>query len=201
MRHKAHVAHHSRGRLRLRVPSAKGNPAELASIRQSLSGVHGVKEVEVNEAIGSVTIHYDPQQHADFEKHLASENCPQEAVCVAPRLDDLADVDSMIVHEAEFLAQHSHSAKVLFDWANGLDAGIKRMTNNAIDLKVIAPLALAAGAFMELGVTASTPVWLTLGLFSFNHFVDLHTHPITTGSGDARQKPAAPVPVKKQRFP
>jgi len=199
MRHKAHVAHHSRGRLRIRVPAAKGNAAALESIRQSLAGVSGVQEVVVNEAIGSVTIHYDPRHHPDFHAHLASETCPQQAVSVEappPKLQDMEELDEMIEHEAAFLAQHSHSAKAIFDWANGIDGGIKRMTGNAVDLKVLAPLALAVGAFMELGITASTPIWLTLGLFSFNHFVDLHSHPITTDPEGTR-----PAPVRKRRFP
>ena len=90
----------------------------------------------------------------------------------------------MIEHEAEFLAEHSDFAKAIFDWVNALDRSVKRATNNSIDFKVIAPLVLAVGAFLELGVTASTPVWLTLGLFSFNHFVDLHIPP--------PQRPAIP---------
>jgi hypothetical protein len=201
MRHRAHVAHHSRGRLRIRVPSAKGNPVALQAIRQSLANMQGVSEVLINESIGSVTVHYDPKHHADFEQHLANENS-QDCVSVEPppRLEDLEGLDNVIENEAKFLSQHSHSAKVLFDWANALDRSVKVATNNAVDLKVLAPLALAVGAFMELGITASTPIWLTLGLFSFNHFVDLHSHPITTGSGEtpAGQTPARP---RKRRFP
>jgi hypothetical protein len=201
MRHAAHVAHHSRGRLRIRVPAAKGNPAALEKIRESLAKVSGVKGVEVSESIGSVTIHYDPRQHANFEEHLASEGSQEVvSVCREPSVGDLEDVPAMIEHEAEFLAEHSHAAKVLFDWANGLDRTIKRMTGNAVDLKVIAPAALAVGAFMELGVTASTPVWLTLGLFSFNHFVDLHSHPITTDQ-EATAQNVPPRPTRKRRFP
>jgi hypothetical protein len=205
MRHTAHVAHHSRGRLRIRVPGAKGKPEALEVIRKSLASLNGVSEVEVNEAIGSVTIHYDPQQHPDFEKHLSSESCPQDAVFVeaAPKLQDMEELDDMIEHEAAFLAQHSHSAKLLFDWANGFDAGIKRLTGNAVDLKVLAPAAFAVAAFMELGITASTPIWLTLGLFSFNHFVDLHSHPMTTNpTGQTQAGDNAPPPrPRKKRFP
>jgi hypothetical protein len=201
MRHAAHVAHHSRGRLRIRVPAAKGNPAALEKIRESLGKVSGVKEVEVSESIGSVTIHYDPRHHANFEEHLAHAGSQEVvSVCREPRVADLEDMPDMIEHEAEFLAEHSHTAKVLFDWANGLDRNIKRMTGNAVDLKVLAPAALAVGAFMELGITASTPIWLTLGLFSFNHFVDLHSHPITTDpEGTAEKVP--PRPPRKRRFP
>jgi hypothetical protein len=189
MPHVAHVAHHSAGRLRIRVPAAKGNAAALEQIRASLAGLNGVKEVTVNQAIGSVTILYDPRKHADFAQHLASEETPQQAVtvCPEPRLSDLEDLGEMIEREAEFLSEHSAGAKAIFSWINGLDQIVKRATNNAIDFKVIAPLALAVGAFIELGVSASTPVWLTLGLFSFNHLIDLHSHP---APGDPPATPA-----------
>jgi len=167
----------------------------MEAIRQSLASVAGVKDVEVNETIGSVTVHYDPRYHADFEKRLASVSSEQDVVAVecVPKLEDLSEIDGMIVHEAEFLAQHSDFAKTIFDFLNALDRGVRRATNNAVDFKVVAPLALAAAAFMELGISASTPVWLTLGLFSFNHFIDLHTHSRVHGPAAPRENPPAPV--------
>jgi len=206
MRHAAHVAHHLPGRLRIRVPSAKGNPAALEAIRQSLANVAGVKDVQVNETIGSVTVHYDPRYHAGFEKQLASEDSQQDVVSVecVPKLEDLSEIDGMIMHEAEFLAQHSDFARTIFDFLNALDRGVKRATNNAIDFKVVAPLALAAAAFMELGISASTPVWLTFGLFSFNHFIDLHTHSNIHGPAAPGQNPTVgqpPVQVTKRHLP
>jgi hypothetical protein len=199
MRHAAHVAHHSRGRLRLRVPSAKGNAAELETIRKSLANVHGVKEVEVNESIGSVTIHYDARHHTDFHQHLAKETTSQDVVSVAPPcMREMGNIDEMIEHEATFLAQHSHSAKVLVDWTAALDRSVKRMTDNAIDLKVLAPAALAVGAFLELGMTAATPVWLTLGLFSFNHFIAIHSHP-QSNDGQEPDEQSAPTPPERPK--
>lgn len=193
MRHAAHVAHSSRGRLRIRVASAKGKPEAMEAIRLALQNLPGVKDVEVNQTIGSLTIHYDPNHHANFEQHLASEDCTQDVVRVVspPKLDDLCEIEGMIEHEAEFLAQHSHVAKTLFDSVDGLDRAFKRATNNAIDFKVVAPLGLAVGAFLGLGIEASTPVWLTLGLFSFNHLIDLHTHPNANSSGNRGQNPPA----------
>jgi hypothetical protein len=197
MRHAAHVAHHSRGRLRLRVPSAKGNAAALETIRKTLASLHGVKEVEVNESIGSVTIHYDARHHTDFHQHLAKETSSHDVVSVAPPcMREMENVDEMIEHEAVFLAQHSHSAKALVDWTAALDRSVKRMTDNAIDLKVLAPAALAVGAFLELGMTAATPVWLTLGLFSFNHFIAIHSRPQANDGQEPDEQTAAIPPER-----
>lgn len=183
IRHSADVAHHSPGRMRIRVHSAKGNPEALRAIRESLANIKGVREVSVSESIGSVVIHYDPNHHDDFHHHLAHESPAREVVSVAPPpcLEQLSTLDELIESEAVFLAQHSRSAKTLFDWTSRLDREIMRLTNHAVDLKVLAPATLAVAAFLELGVTAATPVWLTLGLFSFNHFVTMHTHEASKG--------------------
>jgi hypothetical protein len=184
MRHRAHVAHHTKGRLRIRVPSAKGNPEALEAIKRSLDPVHGVSEVTVNETIGTVTVHYDPDVHEDFHGHLCcAEGAHQEHLnvqpCEAPR-GEVEEAVEMLEKEAEFLSSHSHSAKVIFDALRQCDAALKKSTGNNVDLKVLAPLGLAVYAFLELGFEAATPVWLTLGLFSFNHFITLHTQTPTT---------------------
>ncbi len=170
--------------MRIRVPSAKGDPAALEQIRNSLSPVHGVREVIVNEAIGTITVHYDPKHHTDFHSHLCNvEGSHHEHLHVPPPPPPVSEVDEameMLNKEAEFLSSHSHSAKVLFDMLRKCDAGLKKATDNNIDLKVLAPLGLAVYAFLELGFEAATPVWLTLGVFSFNHFVTLHTQTPTT---------------------
>ena len=189
MRHRAHVAHHSKGRLRIRVPSAKDNPEALEEIKRSLAPIAGVSEVTVNESIGTITVHYDPKRHPDFHAHLSgAEGSHQETIHLSPppsssNAGPITEVDEameMLEKEAAFLSSHSHSAKVVFDMLRKLDIELKKATDNNIDLKVLAPLGLAAYAFMELGFEAATPVWLTLGMFSFNHFVSLHTQTPTT---------------------
>jgi hypothetical protein len=199
MRHRAQVAHHSKGRLRIRVPSAKGDPAALEQIRNALAPVHGVNEVIVNEAIGSITVHYDPDCHVDFHRHLSeTEGSHHEHLHIPPPPAPVSEVDEameMLNKEAEFLSSHSHSAKVLFDMLRKFDAGLKKATDNNVDLKVLAPLGLAVYAFLELGFEAATPVWLTLGVFSFNHFVTLHAQTPTTHPAPPQSRSQSPGPT------
>lgn len=200
MGHEASLEHHTKGRVRIRVPLAKGDPEALSEIQKALAAVAGVQSVKVNEAIGTVTVLYDPDRRAEILQHLSAAD-PQKKVTVsaAPSFGELRDIDGM-AKETEFLADHSHVAKALFEFVGRVDQGVKRATGNFVDLKVIAPLALAAGVFFELGVAASTPVWLTLGLFSFNHFIDLHSHPQTRPEPESIQP--EPKPVRRaQRFP
>ncbi len=51
--------HHLPGRLRVRVPGLKGNPAGALEIVDGLTALDGVTGAEVNPITGSVLIRYD----------------------------------------------------------------------------------------------------------------------------------------------
>ena len=44
-------------------------------------------------------------------------------------------------------------------------------------MNVLLPLGLAVYSVLELEAEMSTPLWVTLGIFSFNSFVMLHSGP------------------------
>ena len=50
----AYVGHMISGRLRIKIPSKKGNLSYLSSLKESLSRLQGIERVEVNPATGSV---------------------------------------------------------------------------------------------------------------------------------------------------
>lgn len=60
----AHVAHAIPGRVRLRVPAARGYPDRLDRMRRKLSAHHGVRAVEVDHRTGSVLVLGDVALHA-----------------------------------------------------------------------------------------------------------------------------------------
>ncbi len=176
----------------MKVPAAKGDEVLLQQIRQAMGSIPGVQRVSVNPATGSVILEYDPEHHADF--HLKLEDHGKEHVSVkrAPALTEVDEMAETLEAEAEYLAEHSHAARVVVDFCKSLDTEVKRATGNAVDLKVLVPLGLAAYTFLELGFEAATPVWLTLGLFALNHFVEMHAHPAGDPSspGPRRAMPA-----------
>lgn len=47
-------------------------------------------------------------------------------------------------------------------------------TGNAIDIKLLLALGLVGFTFLEVGATASTPMWVTLAIFALNHFAEMH---------------------------
>jgi hypothetical protein len=139
--------------------------------------VAGVLNVDVNSATGSIVVHYDETSHPDFPQTLANHGESEGLFSLKPA--ELSEVDAIankLQSEAEFLAQHSDIAKSAVDFVSEIDQALKRATNNTVDLKVLLPLGLAIYSFLELESDITTPLWVTLGIFSFNSFVALH-HP------------------------
>ena len=190
----AEVAHATRGRVRIKIPAAKTTPGLLDQIKAAFEKHPGIDAIDVKQSTGSIVIYYDPEHHEDIPSlfasmdqaaaapmaHMAPLAAPPPAPAApahhrpaATKLDDELDA---IEAEAEFLAEHSHAARAIVDFIKALDRQLKRSTNNNIDLKILAPVGLAAFTILEIGVATATPVWVTLMLFSLNHFVELHAH-------------------------
>ncbi|WP_020176337.1 HMA2 domain-containing protein [Methyloferula stellata] len=173
-KHRATIAHHVPGRMRLKIPSGKGNEVLFEEIRQSLAVVPGIHEIIVNPATSSVTVHYAVDAHPELHVSLGQHQDHFEVH--TPPSTKLDDMTHMVEAEAEFLAEHSHSAKAVVNFCRHLDREVKKATGNSVDLKVLVPLGLAVVTFVEIGAAAATPVWVTIGLFSINHFVELQAH-------------------------
>ncbi len=180
MERHAEVAHHVRGRIRVRLPKAKRDYATLESVKRAIAPLRGVKNVDVNAATGSVVVHYDATEHDDFHSTLAQHAQEQNLFTLGPphcsEVDEMAET---IQREAEFLASRSETAKTIVDFFKALNQQVKVATNNNLDLQVLLPLGLAVYSILEVGVEVSTPLWVTLGIFSFNSFLALH-HPLPT---------------------
>jgi hypothetical protein len=175
-KHKATIAHHVPGRMRLKIPSAKGNDLLFEEMRQSLAVVPGIHEIIINPATSSLTVHYAVDAHPDLHTSI-DQHQEHFAVARTPPSTKISDMAHLVEEEAEFLAEHSHSARVVVEFCKHLDREVKKATGNSVDLKVLVPLGLAAVTFVEIGATAATPIWLTIGLFSLNHFIELKAHP------------------------
>ena len=177
VKHVLRMEHQTLGRVRMKFSSAKGNPELLDEIGRKFAGIVGVESCEVNPITGSVVLLYDKRRHDDFHDHL-SRHCAEHHGGATPRppgtqLDDIA---RKIEDEAEFLAEHSHAAKSVVHICKYVDRHIKLATGNTIDLKIGLAGGIVALSLLEMGAFAATPVWLTLGVFSLNHFVELQQH-------------------------
>jgi hypothetical protein len=186
---KFNVAHQVPGRVRMKVPAAKGNPELLKQIADTFAVIPGIERITVNPATGSVVMFYDIDQHHEFHGRM-QEHAPLQGGYCPPRteIDELA---TKIEQEAEFLASHSDAARAIVNGFKAFDREIRLATDNNVDLKIVLALGIIGVTVLEVGASAATPVWVTLSLFALNHVLELHTHKID-------DSPAAAAVIVKQ---
>jgi hypothetical protein len=167
---KLQIAHQVPGRIRMKVPSVKTNPELAEQIKQTFCAIPGIEQVIINPTTGSVVLQYDVDRHEEMHGHL-HHHTGGHYVPPATEIDSLAN---KIKQEAEYLAEHSHTAKVVVDFFTEFDHQIKIATGNAIDLKIVLAAGIAGVTIFEVGATAATPVWVTLAIFALNHMIQAH---------------------------
>jgi hypothetical protein len=182
MKQHAQIAHQMPGRIRIKIPAAKGNPELLEQVRQMFAGIPGLERTRIKPDAGSIVLRYDPKDDALFQERLmqhwkhALPSIPHKTP-KKPKMPDneFARVAHSVETEAAFLAGHSRSARAIVEFFREADREIKLLTNNAIDLKIVLALGLALATFAGIGATAATPMWVTLALFALNQFLEMHT--------------------------
>lgn len=175
MSHSAKVIHHVRGRIRLKVPAGRGNRQLLEQMQQAISPMTGVCNVTINPSTGSLLVEYDHSGHEHFHEVLAQHGERENLFMLeAPAISEVDELAANIEREAQFLASHSDLARQVVDGFNQVNRSLRRATNNNLDLKVLLPLGLALYTILELEADMTTPLWVTLGMFSFNSFISLH---------------------------
>lgn len=171
---KLQVAHQVPGRIRMKVTSAKGNPELLKEIAETFGVIPGVERVSVNATTGSIVLHYDTERDKEFQDRLRPHYQGSARPLYALPRTEIDTLASNIAEEAEFLAQRSHSAKLIVDLFKKYDREIRHATGNAVDLKVGLAIGLVAVTVFELGASAATPIWLTFSVFGLNHIIEMN---------------------------
>jgi hypothetical protein len=177
----------------MKIPGAKGNPEMMQQIAQSFAAIPGIERITVNPTTGSLVIHYDADQHDQFHGHFCRH--VGHAGGYRPPATQIDDFVEKIADEAEFLARHSESARAVVDFFKKCDREIRTATNNNVDLTIVAAAGLIGFTLLEVGVTAATPVWVTLTLFGLNHMIEMHA----THVDEVAAVAVAPVIVKTKR--
>jgi hypothetical protein len=171
MKFKLQIAHQVPGRIRLKVASAKGNPALLNEIKQLFGAVPGIGGIAVNATTGSLILHYDPARHSEFYEDFQDRYSSHISTPPPTEVDSALN---MIEAETEFLASRSHAVRTVVDFCKSMDQSLRVATNNTVDLKIAVAAGFAALALMEIGVTAATPMWVTLAIFALNHMAEMN---------------------------
>ena len=161
MKFEAHIIHQTPGRVRIRVPGAKGNQKALQQIRQAILSRSGVYDVETNSVTGSILILYKAGLLDDLQELLVQPDEVQQVLA----LRTLAKADESGL---------AMSMDLFFE---RLSEAFKTATGQAVGLKEIFPLAIGLYAFFFVDRTIGAPVWLSMIFFSFSAYMDLHESP------------------------
>jgi hypothetical protein len=174
------IEHQVPGRVRMKIPAGKRNPDLLKQISEIFAVIPGIEEIVTNPTTGSVVLRYDADRHDEFHgslrQHYEAHGAASSSANGGKRGADteLDKLTNSIGAEAEFLARHSQSARAVVDFVKTIDHEIKRMTNNNIDLKIVFAVGIIGLTVFGVGATAATPVWVTLAIFTVNHFIEMH---------------------------
>jgi hypothetical protein len=174
MKFKLHIAHQVPGRIRMKVASAKGDPALLDQIKQLFVAIPGVGSVAVNATTGSVILHYDLTQHAAVHKDFQALYTSHASDVSRSPANEIDNVVSTIQAEAEFLADRSLTARTVVDFCKSVDQHLRVATDNTVDLKIVVAVGFAVMTLLKVGVTAATPMWVTLAIFALNHLAEMN---------------------------
>jgi copper chaperone CopZ len=159
--HRAHVASHTPGRLRLKIGGGRRNPKALDRIKTGLEATAGIHSVQVSPATGSVTLHYDPKRHS--------------TAGVLGLLEDMDVIVESLTH-APSVGEAGNGAGGTLTVGEAIDdlARLRRWTRLPIDLRAVLPLSfMGAGLWSILRnglMLEKVPGWMLLWV-GFDLFV------------------------------
>ena len=146
----------------------------MEGVKLGLDSREGVYDVRINNATGSITVHYDRAHHS-------KEN-------VFKLLEDADTVFHCLGHEADFGSLEGGGDDAIgsagfLESLNDLNRRIYVMTGIPLDLKIIMPLAFAGAGLWSISkrglMIEAVPGWLFLWL-AFDMFVKMHPSERTT---------------------
>jgi hypothetical protein len=152
----ARISHFTNHRLRLKVPEKRRDAPFFSDAAERLSSWDSIERVEINPLTASLLIHYTD---------------PQQLFLEAVAKNDFLDIDFDTVFAQESGPQVMRTATRSFETA---DLGLRRWTQNRLDLRGMLFLLLLGGGLYQLlrgrlATPAPTLLWYAgdlLGLWS-----------------------------------
>jgi Heavy metal associated domain 2 len=167
----AYVHHHIPGRLRIRVPAAKGEEELLRELSSAIAKAPGISQVEYSQVTGSILIQYSPQEY----RNLDSLDAGLSASAVPIVVKKVLPAEHPSHDRRHRRGRRSLAATKVDSFFSQLDNEIRSATDDELDLKFILPLVVGVLGIFSLRHSSTTPLWLTLLIFAFHSFLGLHT--------------------------
>lgn len=170
---KVRVVHHIPGRMRIRAPFLRGAVADLDQLNELLLPVEGLKHVDFSPITGSVLLYYDPAMHEQFPKQLSEYVQSAMGLSLVSPTSSNGTPDSD-EETATPLIGDTRFAREVYGFFNRINNDVKKATGDAFDLKSLLPVGIAGYALTKVGSAMTTPLWITLAIFSFTSFAILN---------------------------
>ena len=145
----AHVSHQMSRRLRIKIPSKKGDVSFFSALLDRLSGCPGIEEIGVNPQTGSALIFYEGDR------------------------DTIAEYAEK--HDLFVLKRPTPRHKTLFrnvsDTFRGYNQNLKKMTGGEVDVPSLVFLSLlVSGIFQIARGNFAMPAWYTAFYYALGVF-------------------------------
>src|SRR5205807_1239948 len=116
MKERAFVAHHIPGRIRIKLPNAKNNYQLLQQLKQAISPLSGIREVDFNSTTGSLIIKYEPNLYDEFFNNIYKQIDNSKLIEFGiPEQSRVDEVVAKIEAEAEYLSENSLVARKILE--------------------------------------------------------------------------------------
>jgi Heavy metal associated domain 2 len=170
----AEIVHHIAGRMRIRVPAAKGDPERLEEIRSSIGKLSGVLEVTANPGLGTLLLYYDPALFGEAIQRVTEHASKADLFLLRPPDED--DDDPTPVSTLDRAVDH------FFGRVNRI---VEAATGNAVNLKEIFPFGIILYAVLFLDKAIAASQWLNLVQFALGTYLELHEDEPVAEVGDS----------------
>ena len=155
----AELVHHIAGRLRLRIPAAKGDHEKLLAIQQAVRELGGVQSVDVNPRLGTLIVHYDSGLFTGFTAKLVQYATEQNLFAIG---------------EQALEACVSDADRSLNDVLSTANRTVQAALGNLINLKELFPLAIGLYGLLFVDKAIAAAQWLNWIQFAIDTYMDLH---------------------------
>jgi hypothetical protein len=163
------IVHVLPGRVRLKAPSVKGNPALALQVQKKLRGISGVREVRANPLTGSVLL------LVDLVKLVESEALAPALEELFPEITALELASRIITGAGQATTGLLSPTESISGSISALNTRISHLTGG-IDLKLLLPLTLLYLGLRQLltAKKAPAPAWYDFLWFGFSTFIMLN---------------------------
>ncbi|HKT34670.1 MAG TPA: hypothetical protein VJR03_07545 [Nitrospira sp.] len=173
--HGLRLEHAIPGRVRVKYPRMKANPALAQDLHHKLSAIDGVTHVQTQPTIGSVTVHYHPDAGTskDFLLKLAAAFGLSLAHIDAGELEEWLSLLGAGTNGANPGTALAESMESLTDL---IETGITKLSRRELNIGFLLPMMLTAFGVRSLFVSEQlkVPSWYEFFWFAFGAYYTLN---------------------------